>query len=202
MATGVGLGRRRHRDRAGVVDVVEKPDGHSALVRGEEGGEDERACVRLEANVVQREVEALRGTGDERCGLSGDGERRLPAVPQQRQLDRRVTLGCAQVVRSDALHARFSVRRSARGSSTRRAVIADLLPRFRARGSLGNRPSSIRGHANLTCATSLLIASGGHDHRHRRSPPGTGATRRRPVGRPDERLLGRRCVHALRRAGP
>jgi hypothetical protein len=86
-----------------VVDVVEKPDCNAALMGCKEGGEDERARVGLEADVVQRELEALRGTGDERCGLSGDGERRLSAVPQQRQLDRRVTLGCAQVVRSDVL---------------------------------------------------------------------------------------------------
>ena len=72
-----------------------------------EGGEDERARVGLEADVVQREVEALRGPGDERCGLPGDCEGRLAAVAQERELDCGATC-LAQVVRSDALKARFS----------------------------------------------------------------------------------------------
>lgn len=86
-----------------MVDVVEKPDGDPALVGSQKGGEDERARVGLEADVVQREVEALRRPGDERCGLPGDGEGRLAAVPEERELDRRATCGLAQLVRTDAL---------------------------------------------------------------------------------------------------
>ena len=38
---GLRLGRRRHRDRPRVVDVVDEPDRDAALLRGEERREDE-----------------------------------------------------------------------------------------------------------------------------------------------------------------
>ena len=90
-----------------MVDVVEKPDCDPALVRGKKGGEDERARIGLEADVVQREIEVLFGPGDERCGLPGDCEGRLAAVAQERELDRRATRGVAQLVRSDGSWACF-----------------------------------------------------------------------------------------------
>ena len=42
-----------------MVDVVEKPDCDPALMGCKEGGEDERARIGLEADVVQRKVEAF-----------------------------------------------------------------------------------------------------------------------------------------------
>ena len=45
-----------------MVDVVDEPDRDPALLRGEERREDEGPGVGLEANVVERDVEArLRG---------------------------------------------------------------------------------------------------------------------------------------------
>ena len=60
---GVGrrLGRRRHRDRTGVGDVVEQAHLDPALHRGEERGEHERPGGGLEAHVVERDVERRAG---------------------------------------------------------------------------------------------------------------------------------------------
>ena len=72
---GCRLGRRRNRDRAGVGDVVEEPHRDAALDGAEERGEDERAGVRLEADVVEGEVERRAGlrqeVGDPRATSAG-----------------------------------------------------------------------------------------------------------------------------------
>ena len=54
---GRRLGRRRHRDRPGVGDVVEQAHCDAALHCCKQRGEDERAGARLEPDVVEREVE-------------------------------------------------------------------------------------------------------------------------------------------------
>ena len=72
-----------------MVDVVEKPDRDTALLGVEERGEDEPARVRLEAHVVEGEVEGPLCSADERRRLTGDRGRRLAAIRQQRELYRR-----------------------------------------------------------------------------------------------------------------
>ena len=67
---GGRLRRRRDGDRPGMGDVVDQPDGDAALNRGEQRCENEGAGVRLEAHVVEREVE-------DRCALA-----RKPAIPR------------------------------------------------------------------------------------------------------------------------
>ena len=82
------LGRRRHRDRSRVGDVVDEPDADATLVRGEQRGEDERAGVALEAHVVEREIEARPRVVEERRDLAGHARRGLAAVGERRQLER------------------------------------------------------------------------------------------------------------------
>ena len=65
---GRRLGRRRNGDRPRVRDVVEQPDRDATLLRREERREHEPARVRLEADVVQREVERALRLGEERRG--------------------------------------------------------------------------------------------------------------------------------------
>ena len=57
---GRRLGRRRHRDRAGVGEVVQQPHLDAALYGAEQRGEDECPRVGLEADVVERDVERRR----------------------------------------------------------------------------------------------------------------------------------------------
>ena len=59
------LGWRRDRDRPWVSHVVEEADRDSALYRGQERGQDETAGIGFEADVVNREIEALRRLGEE-----------------------------------------------------------------------------------------------------------------------------------------
>ncbi len=68
-------------------DVVEQADPDATLLRREEGREHEPARVRLEADVVQREVERALRLGEERRGQARDRRRGLTAVPERRQLD-------------------------------------------------------------------------------------------------------------------
>jgi hypothetical protein len=88
-----------------VVDVVEEPDGDAALHGREERREHEPACVRLEADVVQRDVEGVARLGEEEGDASRDFGWALPAVRERRQLDRRRRLRALRqvVLRSEAL---------------------------------------------------------------------------------------------------
>ena len=70
-----------------MVDVVEQAHPNTALVRREERCEDERAGLRLEPDVVQREVERPTRVVEERRDLACDARGRLAAVGQRRQLD-------------------------------------------------------------------------------------------------------------------
>ena len=83
------LGRRRHGDRARVVDVVREPDADAPLVCREQRGENERPRLGLEADVVERQVEALASVVQERRDLGGDARGGLPAVGERGQLDGR-----------------------------------------------------------------------------------------------------------------
>ena len=85
---GPRLRRRRHGDRPGMVDVVEEPHADAALLRGEQRREDERPGLRLEADVVQSQLEALARGVDERGDLGRDAPRGLAAVGERRELDR------------------------------------------------------------------------------------------------------------------
>ena len=108
---GRRLGWRRDRDRPGVGDVVEEADRDSALDRGEERGQDEAAGVGLEADVVDREIEALRRLGQEAGEQARDVGGALAPVGQRRELyGRAPPLGLGHAVwraRSEALWARF-----------------------------------------------------------------------------------------------
>ena len=120
-----GLRRGRDDDRRGVGDVVEKPDGDAALRCGEERREDERARVRLEADVVERNVERRARLREEAGDLARDVRGALASVGQRRDPDRRVRGRAgrhpvAAAERSAALCARLAAwySASASGEST------------------------------------------------------------------------------------
>ena len=119
---GPRLGRRRHGDRPGVVDVVDEPDRDPALLRREERREDERAGVGLEADVVDGDVEArpsrLRGTSRARA-RSRSGSGRRPSASAARSASLRRSLRAARAMRrlAGAL-GRLVVGRAPPGEST------------------------------------------------------------------------------------
>ena len=117
---GRGLRRRGHRDRPGVGDVVDEADGDSALHRREQGCEHERPRVRLEAHVVERDVERRPRRCEERRDAARDVRGALAAVRQRAQLDRSPRRAgrhlAAAAARSAALCARFAAWYSARSS--------------------------------------------------------------------------------------
>ena len=82
------LGWRRNGDGPGVRDVVEEPYGDAALHGCEERREDECPCVRLEANVVEREVERGARGREEAGDVTRDVRGALPTVGEGAQLDR------------------------------------------------------------------------------------------------------------------
>ena len=112
---GSRLGGRRNGDRAGVGDVVEKPDGDASLGGGEEGREHEGACVGLEADVVDGDVESALGLAHEGREPPRDVRRALAALAERRHLDRPGRAGddlghaveAGAAARSSALCARF-----------------------------------------------------------------------------------------------
>jgi hypothetical protein len=96
-----------------VVDVVRDPDRDSPLGRGEERSEHEPSGVRLEADVVERDVEALPGGreegGDPACDVGG----LLAAVGERLEPDRRLGrdgLG-QEALPGEVACARFCLRR-------------------------------------------------------------------------------------------
>ena len=71
-----------------MVDVVGQPDRHPAIARALQGAADDLGRRVVQANVVERDVEALLRRVDEvRDGLRDLG-RGLPAVRQRADVDR------------------------------------------------------------------------------------------------------------------
>ena len=84
---GCGLRRRRHRDRARVVDVVDEPHRDAALLRADERSLDDLGRLVVESDVVERELEA-RACGAEELGdLVRDVDGALPAVAVEPEVD-------------------------------------------------------------------------------------------------------------------
>ena len=77
---GRRLRRRRHRDRPGVVDVVDEPDDDAALLRVDQRRGDELGRLVVQADVVERELQRL---------LCGARETRPPRVRRRRRTGRR-----------------------------------------------------------------------------------------------------------------
>mgnify|MGYP003520325956 CR=1 FL=1 len=71
-----------------MVDVVEESHADAAPLRGEQGCEDERSGLGLEAHVVQGEVEARASAVQKARDLRRDARRRLSAVGERQELDR------------------------------------------------------------------------------------------------------------------
>ena len=117
---GRGLRRRGHRDRPWVGDVVDEADGDAALHGRKQGCEHERPRVRLEAHVVERDVERRPRACEERRDAACDVSRALSAVRECLERDRGLRgAGChpvAAAARSAALCARFAAWYSARSS--------------------------------------------------------------------------------------
>ena len=84
---GCRLRRGRHGDRPRVGDVVEQPDGDAALHGRDERREHECAGVRLEANVIEGEVERLAGLRQEARDAAGHVRGPLPSVHERLDLD-------------------------------------------------------------------------------------------------------------------
>jgi hypothetical protein len=80
--------RRRHRDRVGVVDVVGQAHLHAPARCGRERARDQLPSRLLEIEVVERQVEALLGGGDELARVLGDLEGALAAVREGADLER------------------------------------------------------------------------------------------------------------------
>ena len=81
------LRRRRHRHTRWVVDVVDEPDGHPALVRTHERAHDELGRLAHEADVVERELEAALRRAEELGDLTRDVLGGLSPVPVRPELD-------------------------------------------------------------------------------------------------------------------
>ena len=92
-----------------MVDVVDEADRDPALLRREERGQHEGAGVGLEADVVDRDVEALLRAAEKRGELARDLGRCLAAVAQRPQLDwHRAQAVCCWAARYAALRARLA----------------------------------------------------------------------------------------------
>jgi hypothetical protein len=70
-----------------VVEVVREPDTHASLDGGDERGPDDVGGLVVEADVVEREVEARPGAAEEVGDGGRDGERGLAAVRQQPEIE-------------------------------------------------------------------------------------------------------------------
>ena len=79
----VRLGRRRHRDRVPVVDVVDHANGHSARGRVLDRAADDRGGLGPEMKVVLGEVERLFRLAEKGRDLAGDVARLLATVRQR-----------------------------------------------------------------------------------------------------------------------
>ena len=84
---GVGLRRRRYRDRVPVVDVVEEPNRDAARRCRPDRVADEGGVLRTEVQVVVGEVERPLGPADELLDPGEDAGRRLAAVGQSTNLE-------------------------------------------------------------------------------------------------------------------
>lgn len=70
-----------------MVEVVREPDAHASLDGGHERGTDDVRGLVVEADVVEREVEARPGPAEELGDGGRDGERGLSAVRQQPEVE-------------------------------------------------------------------------------------------------------------------
>ena len=93
-----------------MVDVVDEPDDDAALLRLDQGLGDERGCLVVEADVVERELECPLGGAQELGDLACDVGGGLAAVAVRPELDH------ALAARNEALNARFAAWYSARAS--------------------------------------------------------------------------------------
>ena len=83
----VGLGRRRHRDRQAVVDVVDEACLDAARLGAAKRVADDPRRLGAEVEVVLRRVEGVPGPVEERRHSARDLRRLLPAVRQSADLD-------------------------------------------------------------------------------------------------------------------
>jgi len=70
-----------------MVDVVDEPDKDAALLRVDQGLGDERGCLVVEADVVERQLEARAGAAEELGDLVRDIDGALPAVAVEPEVD-------------------------------------------------------------------------------------------------------------------
>ena len=84
---GRRLRRRRHRDRAGVVDVVDEPHGDASILGAEERSLDDLRRLVVQPDVVERELEALLRGVEELGHLVRDVDGGLAAVAVEPKLD-------------------------------------------------------------------------------------------------------------------
>ena len=97
-----------------MVDVVDEPDDDAALLRVDQGLGDERRCLVVEADVVERELQRSFGGAQELGNFACDVGGGLAAVAVRPELDH------ALAARREALNARFAAwySASASGEST------------------------------------------------------------------------------------